>query len=767
MLLTAALRITVLALTAALSTCHAPPPRTTTAAQEPAPAPPPRTFDPDVVRPDPASALGRALAVLDTEPIAALTLVMDAREGATDDERARLTWVAARAAHRAGVPVRAATLYGEVAHADHPLAPWARLRRAQIVIEGDAALAADEIAPLTELEWAGRRAARELHASALLGAERPDEAEPLLQALLDERSSDGAHASVAMPLAELLFAKDDLDAKREAIALWRRVVARSPLSRAGREAETRAEASLAALPPDVRAELGEPSPADGIARAEAIAARMRHDEAAAAFAEVARRTDDPALRCEARIGEARAVYRARERTRAAELLSAVADDCDAPDVRAWGRYLAGRALTMIGQQERALDQYAALEREVPDHRLADDARFRSALIDADRGDFERMTERLRTLPEAYPEGDMHGEARFMLAWRARSDGRLEEALAHLEASLRDGPGESAEDILGRAAYWRAAVLAEIGRDDAAREAWMELVRELPLSYYSQQALVRSRELGPEAFEAAQALLGTPGSAEMRFAWHEVFDTDAFARAVELFKVGEVDPGREELATLDLEGDDALRWLEAALLDRAGAHSSSVYLTRVRLDDFRTQPPSGEHFARWRIAYPAAYAPLLEQTAEARALPAQLIRAIAREESSFRPDAVSVAHAYGLVQVILPTARRFARRLELTATPQTMVDPAVNLAIGAEFMKWLWDRYESNPAVLPSAYNAGQGATDRWLRQRPDQRLDEWVEDIPYDETRRYTRRVLQSWGVYSWLADGELPALRAELPPAP
>ncbi|MCA9608401.1 MAG: hypothetical protein KC619_22485, partial [Myxococcales bacterium] len=62
------------------------------------------------------------------------------------------------------------------------------------------------------------------------------------------------------------------------------------------------------------------------------------------------------------------------------------------------------------------------------------------------------------------------------------------------------------------------------------------------------------------------------------------------------------------------------------------------------------------------------------------------------------------------------------------------------------------------------YNAGQGATDRWLRERPDQKLDEWIEDIPYDETRRYTRRVLQTWGIYTWLDRGELPDLPARLP---
>ena len=255
-----------------------------------------------------------------------------------------------------------------------------------------------------------------------------------------------------------------------------------------------------------------------------------------------------------------------------------------------------------------------------------------------------------------------------------------------------------------------------------------------------------------------------------FPWRAELDTPAFARAIELFAVREIDDARDELRWVYEESatrDEALRWIEAALLDRVGAYPTTVYLTRRELSAFLDQPPSGEHYARWRIAYPAAYAPMIDRIAEERTLPPALLRAIAREESSFRADAVSVAHAYGLVQLIVPTARRFGRTVGMDATAQTLTDPQVNVTIGSAFMKWLWDRYETNPAVLPSAYNAGQGATDRWLRERPAHRLDEWIEEIPYDETRRYTRRVLQSWGTYAWLDRGELPALRGELPPAP
>jgi soluble lytic murein transglycosylase len=759
--------LTLLAGITALSTCQAPASGTTrvTPSVTPAPAPPAqaRRFDPDVVRPPPDSPVGRMRAIAQESPARALE-ELDRLTSEAGTDGPRVFWLTARAAARAGWDQRAAELFGAVASAEHPLAPWARLERARLLLERDPAAAAAEVAPLARLDFGGRGDARDLHAAALVHAGRLDEAEPLLRALLAD--STGARASVAMPLAELLAGRDRFEAKREAIALWRRVAMRAPLTRSARDAEARITEVLAALSAEEREQVGEVSPEDAFARAEALAAAMQHPQAEAAFDEVARRTEDEALRCRARLGAGRAVYYQRgQRPRAAALLARVADDCTEPDVRAWARYLAGRGYASATQREQALAQYAALEQEVPDHRLADDARFRAALVDEGRGASASMTERLRTLPEVYPNGDMHAEARFMLAWRARQEGRREEALAHLEASIHSGRGEDAEGLEGRAAYWRARVLAELDRRDDAVEAWTRLVNERPLSYYSQQALARLAEVDPEAAARARSSLGERGSPRITFAWRSEMDAPAFGRAVELFAVGEVGAARDELDQLgDLDGE--MRWVEAALLDRAGAHTITVNLARRALRAFRERPPAGDHFARWRIAYPHAYAGIIEQATEGRSVPPELVRAIAREESSFQPDAVSTAHAYGLVQLIVPTARRFGRPVGLEATPTTLRDPRTNVTIGSAFMSWLWERYPQNPAVLPSAYNAGQGSTDRWLRERPDQRLDEWIEEIPYDETRRYTRRVLQTWGTYAWLDRGELPTLPATLPPA-
>ncbi|MBX3270897.1 MAG: transglycosylase SLT domain-containing protein [Sandaracinaceae bacterium] len=777
MVTSGAIRAALAAMAATVATCGAPEPSPTPAGRagaerprEAAPAEPARAdaaFDPDVVRRDPSTAAGQILAALDAgEPERAAALATAALAAPNGEDVHRLRWLSARASQAAGRPGQASATLAHVADSEHALAPWARLWRARLAMDSDPARAADEVAPLTALEWAGREPARELQAAALVAAGRAEEAEPLLRALLAAASPDTAAAAVAMPLAELLAAREEAAAKAEAIALWRRVATRAPLSSVAREAEARVAAVLPALPASERRRLADPSPEDGFARASALAAAVQFAEAEQAFADVAARTRDDGLACRARLGQGRAIYFRRQRRRAAELLVQVGRECEAAEVRAWAYYLAGRGFRSAGEDELALAQYARLEATTPEHSLADDARYQAALIDGELGREERMVEKLTALPTDYPAGDMRGRARFMLAWRARRAGDLQGSLTHLTALAADGAGEDREDLAGRAEYWRGRVLAELGRGDEATEAFTAVVRDAPLSYFAQQALARLEATDEASATAARALLGARGDGAIRFPWRAVFDSDAFARAIALLSVGEVSDAERELAWLEArDGDDELRWVHAALLDRAGEHYRAVNLTRRQLRDFMREPPAGAHFARWRIAFPRAYAGFIETAAAESPVPAELIFAIAREESSFHPGVVSTAQAYGLTQLLVPTARRFARPLGIAApTAVTLRDPAINVRVGAAYMGWLWRRYEGNPVVLPSAYNAGQGATDRWLRERPQQSLDEWIEDIPYDETRRYTRRVLQTWGVYTWLDHGRLPELAARLP---
>ena len=749
------------------------------AAQEPAPAttpPAPRLFDPATTD---ASELVRSVrAALETDPAEARRLAEVALEaGAAPDERARLLWLAAEAAHRRDDVEARLTHLRALGATDHALARWATLRIAEALEPTEPAEALVLAEPLGEGRWAGALTARRIAARAALAtagddAEATAAARAALRALVEATPAHVGAASVGMPLAEHLAASEDPAEREEALALFRRVATRAPKAEVGQRAAARASEVLATLPEERREALAAVPFADRFVQAEALYGSMHHADAEAAFAALARDLpeEDAAGRCRARLMQGRAMLRRRRREEGAPLLRRVAEECEDTDVKAWARYKAGRAYTQIDRREDAIAQFDLLEREAPAHRLADDALFRAALLEAGRGDEEAMKRRLASLPDAYPEGDMVGEALFRLFLHAHDAGEHEEALRWLDRLLaarsRAGlvPGEEPEDRRGRAAYWRGRTLQALERPTEATEAWAGVARRWPLSYYAQQALARLGEVDGDRAEAVLAEMREPEPTPLRFPWRDELDAPWMERAVELLRVGAIPEAIAELVEAGAVGegaDDDLVWLVAALLERAGARAEVARLVRRRLDSFRRTLPTGRGRQLWRLAYPRAFAPLIETHAEAQEVPPSFVRAIAREESSFEPTAVSWAHAYGLVQLILPTARRWGRDLDVRITPASLKRPEVNLAVGTRYMRYLRGRFP--PPLVPASYNAGQGALARWLRTDGERDLDDFVEHIPYDETRRYTRRVVQTWGVYAWLDEGELPPLPRRL----
>jgi soluble lytic murein transglycosylase len=506
-------------------------------------------------------------------------------------------------------------------------------------------------------------------------------------------------------------------------------------------------------------------------KAESLYSAKRYREAERLFGKLIKHLKTgTVVWCKARYKQGRALLQARERTRGAPIMRDVANRCSQfdTDTRAWARYYAARAYGRIGQWDESVRQYAKLEAEAPGHSLADDSSYRAALAELENGKPKAARARLASISTRYPEGDMWPRALFKLGWIQLRDGDYDGAYDRFDELVKRGGDERQEGITGRSNYWRARTLFMMGRRIDAVEAYEEIVRRWPLRYYAQQALWRLGEIVPQRAKAIITdMRAGDEPTRMVFAWRDEFDDPAFDRLIELLAVDEVTYASAEMSSLHMLGTDVdpeMAVVGAVLLQHAGAQTRLSRVIRAHFEDFEGLLPKGEGRLIWEATYPQAFSPLIENVADNEGIPASFVRAIAREESSFDPEVVSWAKAYGLVQLIMPTAKRFASEVGEKATPRTLKKPAVNLKIGARYMAWLWDRLNENPALVPSAYNAGEGAVRRWLQEDAARPLDVFIEEIPYDETRRYTRRVLQTYGVYQWLADEQLPELPAKLP---
>ncbi|MES0880850.1 transglycosylase SLT domain-containing protein [Roseibium sp. SCP14] len=133
----------------------------------------------------------------------------------------------------------------------------------------------------------------------------------------------------------------------------------------------------------------------------------------------------------------------------------------------------------------------------------------------------------------------------------------------------------------------------------------------------------------------------------------------------------------------------------------------------------------------------------------------MMYAIARQESAFRVDAISPVGAMGLLQVMPKTARAMAKELELPYSKNALLrDPGLNAAIGAAYFHEQLDHWNGSYVLTLAAYNAGPGRVQDWLKRFGDPRgkstdeIVDWIESIPFPETRNYVMRVMEGYQVY-------------------
>lgn len=154
-------------------------------------------------------------------------------------------------------------------------------------------------------------------------------------------------------------------------------------------------------------------------------------------------------------------------------------------------------------------------------------------------------------------------------------------------------------------------------------------------------------------------------------------------------------------------------------------------------------------AVWKICYPLNYWSLIQKQAEARDIDPYLVAAVIKQESVFDPKALSTAGARGLMQVIPATGQELARELKLTGfSPNMLYKPETNLALGSYYLTRLLKKFDGNLVLALAAYNAGEKAAKKWWEKYESDDLAQFIENIPYPETRNYVKQVWNNYNNY-------------------
>jgi soluble lytic murein transglycosylase len=278
-------------------------------------------------------------------------------------------------------------------------------------------------------------------------------------------------------------------------------------------------------------------------------------------------------------------------------------------------------------------------------------------------------------------------------------------------------------------YWGARAAEQQGDADAARALYASALGGD--NYYSAMASARLGE------RVVPRLEGLP----LDEAQVEALATiAAFRRVRELMLVG-----LRELATSEWHYGFAALSAEQRLQAIHLAARWEIYDVAV------AAASSAGHFNDYTLLYPRPYSAEVAAAVKLTELDPHLLYGVLRQESLFRADASSAAGALGIAQLTPATARETARRWQHAApTHADLLNPSIGITLGAARMAELLRRFDGQLPVALGAYNAGEAAASRWLPPRAID-SDVWIENVPYNETRAYVRRVLWHSLVFRWL----------------
>ncbi len=581
-----------------------------------------------------------------------------------------------------------------------------------------------------------------------------------------------AKSRIVTVLARLV--KDDPtleNSAKEAFELLEHLIAQAPTNYWTKAAKTHEETLLDALGKTVKKSRRErPAAYAAYEKAAKLKRKMRNKEAEKAYAKVIRFARSKGeLICRARLEQAVVVSRQRDHERAALLFDGVAETCRAPNIRVRALYRAAKAFQSKGRYHDAIRLYGEVETDFQTHSYADDARLHGARCHLKLGDRDTFREMLSSLLDLYPTGDMRSEALWALAHEAMNRDELPGAKVILEQYYQLFPRETGWYAAGRSGYWLGRVEERLGEVENASVRYEQVISGSPLTFYMVLAYNRLAAIDEKRAKAVVAELAPKGNAiTARYPESLLEDIPALATGIELHRLGLSTLARREFDRLLREPHipPEVYWLTAALLRSAGRFHEVKEITSHADTSWKQRYPAGNDHALWRLAFPTAYQEEVQAAATQSQVHPALIWAVMREESGFNPDIESWANAVGLMQLIVPTARSMGRQLEIKVNQRTLRRPGVNISLGSAYLALLKEKFDDHPVLTIAGYNAGEGAVGRWLKARPGDQVDIFVEEIPYDQTRGYTKRVIATFATYLFLYEDprKLLALNLTLP---
>ncbi|MHB8410920.1 MAG: lytic transglycosylase domain-containing protein [Candidatus Acidiferrales bacterium] len=354
--------------------------------------------------------------------------------------------------------------------------------------------------------------------------------------------------------------------------------------------------------------------------------------------------------------------------------------------------------------------------------------------------------------ERFPQSADAIDAQWRVLW-ASYMGHRDDAASLLTNFLTSYPNSV---YTPDALYWLGRLAQFAGQKAEARAYFQKLQQRYPNNYFTSHATAQLRALrrGPAAaiplLDAIAPLAPGPemdsGEAPEALPWVQ--------RSVALETIAFDDSAILDLrAAYDATHSPMLELAIARAATNAEHYGGAIVALRVIYPELESRPFADAPREVWKLSFPMPYARALRISARRERLDPMLVAALTRQESAFEKDAHSSSNAFGLMQLLPRTARPLAHRLRLRYSEERLFDPVYNLRLGTVYLSDLLKSFHSAEAAL-AAYNAGEDRVALWQTGQNYNELPEFVESIPFTQTRQYVEIVMRNATIYQELSGG-------------
>jgi soluble lytic murein transglycosylase-like protein/TolA-binding protein len=377
-------------------------------------------------------------------------------------------------------------------------------------------------------------------------------------------------------------------------------------------------------------------------------------------------------------------------------------------------------------------------------------------IAEDEGNYSIAVAHYEHLLNKYNFGPFTTITMFKIPWIERLEQKYDLARAHFERLIKfySSPAYkelkahfSATSYLTAGKYWLAQTYGAMGNKDK-KDYWIkQLSRHHVFDFYTILTQIEN------SIDLKKFLIRkeTQESAFRNFGLGEIA-RKRLSRAEQLIAIGFRKHGVKELANLTYQKDNpAFSFYITDLLKRGGGISKAINFS-WKLSGYGKP----DHFSR-PIAeglYPKGHMSPINDTLSRYNLDPLLVLSLIRQESAFNARVTSKANAVGLMQLIPPTAKEVAHTLGLgNPSTENLKNPDFNVRLGIEYLNSLLVSFNQNMVYALAAYNAGPTKIRQWVALRSDMTHLEFIESIPYSETRNYVKKILRNYAIYLSLYD--------------